>query len=155
MFELEAKIKTPCIGVCSTGIGDSVCRGCKRFAHEVIDWNSYNQRQKKIIDQRLEHFLTIVTQSKLRIVDDELLRWQIETQQIRVVAYRNSYNWLFELLRAGAKQITNPLEFGFEVLPEFKDCTLHEIKNIIEQEFYLLSEAHYQRYFSQSKQLEQ
>ncbi|MEC7008614.1 MAG: DUF1289 domain-containing protein, partial [Pseudomonadota bacterium] len=32
-------IKTPCIGVCSTGIGDSVCRGCKRFSHEVIHWN--------------------------------------------------------------------------------------------------------------------
>ncbi len=155
MFELEAKIKTPCIGVCSTGIGDSVCRGCKRFAHEVIDWNSYNQRQKKIIDQRLERFLTIVTQSKVRIIDDELLRWQIETQQIRVVPYRNSYNWLFELLRAGAGQISNPLEFGFEVLPEFKDSTLSEIKNMIEQEFYLLSEAHYQRYFSLPKKPEQ
>lgn len=155
MFELEAKVKTPCIGVCSTGIGDSVCRGCKRFAHEVIDWNSYNQSQKKIIDQRLERFLTTVTQSKLRIVDEELLRWQIETQQIRVVPYRNSYNWLFELLRAGAGQINNPAEFGFEVLPEFKDCSLTEIKNMIEQEFYLLSEAHYQRYFLPIQQPEQ
>ncbi|MDC1160500.1 DUF1289 domain-containing protein, partial [Luminiphilus sp.] len=27
-----APIRTPCIGVCSTGVGDVVCRGCKRFA---------------------------------------------------------------------------------------------------------------------------
>ena len=43
---LHSPVKTPCIGVCSTGIGDSVCRGCKRFSHEVIDWNSYSQEQK-------------------------------------------------------------------------------------------------------------
>ncbi|HMW48455.1 MAG TPA: DUF1289 domain-containing protein, partial [Cellvibrionaceae bacterium] len=24
------QVRTPCIGVCSTGIGDVVCRGCKR-----------------------------------------------------------------------------------------------------------------------------
>ena len=38
-------IRTPCIGVCSTGIGDAVCRGCKRFTHEVIDWNGYSTEQ--------------------------------------------------------------------------------------------------------------
>ena len=49
-------IRTPCIGVCSTGIGDAVCRGCKRFAHEVIDWNGYSQAQKEAIDARLDRF---------------------------------------------------------------------------------------------------
>ncbi|MCF8976542.1 DUF1289 domain-containing protein, partial [Pseudomonas edaphica] len=28
-------IKTPCVGLCSTVYGDLVCRGCKRFHHEV------------------------------------------------------------------------------------------------------------------------
>ena len=49
---LHSPVKTPCIGVCSTGIGDSVCRGCKRFSHEVIDWNSYSQEQKRIYRSR-------------------------------------------------------------------------------------------------------
>ena len=53
-------IRTPCIGVCSTGIGDAVCRGCKRFAHEVIDWNGYSQAQKQAIDARLDRFLACV-----------------------------------------------------------------------------------------------
>lgn len=34
-------IKTPCVGLCSTVYGDLVCRGCKRFHHEVIHWNGY------------------------------------------------------------------------------------------------------------------
>ncbi|WP_226704400.1 DUF1289 domain-containing protein [Microbulbifer elongatus] len=46
------KVRTPCIGVCSTGIGDNVCRGCKRFAHEVIDWNAYSEEQRRIIAER-------------------------------------------------------------------------------------------------------
>ena len=38
-----ASIKTPCLGICSTtSVGDVVCRGCKRYAFEVIDWNGYD-----------------------------------------------------------------------------------------------------------------
>ncbi len=62
-------IRTPCIGVCSTGIGDAVCRGCKRFAHEVIDWNGYSQAQKGAIDSRLDRFLAMCVANKFRIVD--------------------------------------------------------------------------------------
>ena len=57
---LKPPVKTPCIGVCSTGIGDSVCRGCKRFAHEVIDWNSYTPEQKDIVDRRLGVLLELL-----------------------------------------------------------------------------------------------
>ena len=27
--------RTPCIGVCSTTYGDDICRGCRRFRHEI------------------------------------------------------------------------------------------------------------------------
>ena len=51
-------VKTPCIGVCSTALGGFVCRGCKRFAHEVIDWNGYSHEQKMAIEQRTTKFQT-------------------------------------------------------------------------------------------------
>ena len=59
-MRLFKPVRTPCVGICSTGIGDSVCRGCKRFAHEVIDWNAYSHEQRLIIAQRLESFLAQV-----------------------------------------------------------------------------------------------
>ncbi|MEM9624509.1 MAG: DUF1289 domain-containing protein, partial [Pseudomonadota bacterium] len=34
--------RTPCVGICSTTYGDLVCRGCKRFAHEIVQWNAYD-----------------------------------------------------------------------------------------------------------------
>ena len=45
---------SPCIGVCSTTYGDLVCRGCKRFAHEVVQWNGYDHEQRDAIWRRLE-----------------------------------------------------------------------------------------------------
>ena len=63
----QIPVKTSCIGVCSTGIGDSVCRGCKRFSHEVIDWNSYSDDQKRVIDRRLAGFLSQCVSNKLRV----------------------------------------------------------------------------------------
>ena len=51
---MERKVKTPCVGVCSTVFGDEVCRGCKRFQHEVIEWNGYTDFEKEIVWNRLE-----------------------------------------------------------------------------------------------------
>lgn len=44
---------SPCIGVCSTTYGDLVCRGCNRFAHEVVEWNAYDEDQRAVIWERL------------------------------------------------------------------------------------------------------
>ena len=143
---LDRPVKTPCIGVCSTGIGDTVCRGCKRFSHEVIDWNSYTLVQKQAVDQRLSGFLSQCVSNKLRVLDTALLRWQLEVQQIRFVEQHDEYCWVFSLLKAGAGQVDNTLDFGFEVDLHYRKLPLIELREIIDQEFYTLSEAHYERY---------
>lgn len=45
---------TPCAGRCSTVFGDSVCRGCRRFNHEVIQWNTYDSAQRLAVWKRLD-----------------------------------------------------------------------------------------------------
>lgn len=45
---------TPCAGRCSTVFGDSVCRGCRRFNHEVINWNAYSSDQHSVVWHRLD-----------------------------------------------------------------------------------------------------
>ena len=141
------RIKTPCIGVCSTGIGDSVCRGCKRFAHEVIDWNGYTQEQKRIVDERLAQFLAQCVRNRIRITDEALLAWQLQTQQVRHDPDHDPYCWVFALLKAGAGQISDPAAFGFEVELRYRDLSLLELREQIDAEFYALSGAHYERYF--------
>lgn len=139
-------VKTPCVGVCSTGIGDSVCRGCKRFAHEVIDWNAYAHEQRVIIAERLESFLGQIVSNCFQINDQALLLEQIKYQQIRFNEAKNPYCWVFDLLRAGASQITDLSIYGVSVLPKWRDHTLVQIRDEIEKDFYALSCAYYDRY---------
>lgn len=144
---LDTPIKTPCIGVCSTGIGDAVCRGCKRFSHEVIDWNSYSLEQKRLIDRRLGEFLAQCVSNKLRVTDSALLRRQLELQQVRFAPQHSEYCWVFSLLKAGASQIKRSDDYGFEVRRQYRDTRLSTLLEQIDLEFYALSSAHYERYF--------
>ncbi|WP_255558150.1 DUF1289 domain-containing protein [Zhongshania aquimaris] len=140
------RVITPCTGVCSTALGDDVCRGCKRYSHEVIDWNSYTDQQKQIIDERLDGFLIQVMSNKLSIRDTRILLWQCQVQRVRYPAHKSPYIWLFQLLRAGAGQISDPAQFGFVLDSQYRDVPLLQLRDMIDKEFYLLSEAHYQRY---------
>ncbi|MBM3116161.1 DUF1289 domain-containing protein [Jeongeupia naejangsanensis] len=45
---------TPCIAVCSTGLGDDVCRGCGRTFIEVANWVSMTEAEKEAVWRRLE-----------------------------------------------------------------------------------------------------
>ncbi|AQA18719.1 DUF1289 domain-containing protein [Halioglobus japonicus] len=145
---LQPPVKTPCIGVCSTGIGDSVCRGCKRFSHEVIHWNSYSQDQKRIVDERLADFLSQCVSNKLQVTDKALLKWQLEVQNVRFTEHHDEYCWLFSLLKAGAGQIETPQDFGFEVNLPWRETPLPVLRDQIDAEFLLLSQAHYDRYIA-------
>ncbi len=141
-------VKTPCVGICSTGIGDSVCRGCKRFAHEVIDWNAYNHDQRSAIARRLADFLAQVVRNKLDVVDASLLRSQVQHQQINCDLEGSPYCWVYELLRAGASQITDLAPYGLRLLPQWRGKSLLQLRDAIEHDYYSLSCAHYERYIA-------
>ena len=51
---MSGRRPTPCVGICSTTYGDLVCRGCKRFAHEIVQWNGYDEDQQQRVWQRLK-----------------------------------------------------------------------------------------------------
>lgn len=146
--KLNERVKTPCIGVCSTGIGDSVCRGCKRFAHEVIHWNSYQEMEKKIIEQRLDRFLQQIVETKLRIIDQSKLQDQLDYQQITYSENKSPYIWVYHLLRAGASQLRDLDSYGIELDAQYRNTDLKQLRVAIDAEFFILSEAHYERYFS-------
>ena len=141
-------IKTPCVGLCSTVYGDLVCRGCKRFHHEVINWNGYNEEEKRAVWLRLEQLLSQVMASKLEVFDPQRLRLQLEQRKIRFVPHQSEYCWAYQLIARGARVINNLEAYGMVLMPEFRDWNLPELRDAIDREFFLLSEAHYQRYIA-------
>ncbi len=142
------RIKTPCVGLCSTVYGDLVCRGCKRFHHEVVNWNGYDEEVKRSVWYRLEVLLAQVMAAKLEVFDARLLRQQLESRQIRFVPEQSPYCWAYQLIARGARLIQQLDAYGVALLPEFREWTLPELRDAIDREFFLLSEAHYQRYIA-------
>lgn len=48
---IEVLSKSPCKGLCSTTVGDDICKGCGRTYFEVINWNSMSETEKReVID---------------------------------------------------------------------------------------------------------
>jgi len=147
---MTRSVKTPCIGVCSTVFGDEVCRGCKRFQNEVIDWNSYQDSQKIAVLSRLESLKTQIMESKISIVNKKLLQNQLDTLDIKYVIDDNPFCWVFDLLRQASQSIDSLQDFGV-VLKDGAENNLFELKKVIESELFSLSEAHFQRYFKIEK----
>jgi predicted Fe-S protein YdhL (DUF1289 family) len=141
-------IKTPCVGLCSTVYGDLVCRGCKRFHHEVIHWNGYDEAAKRAVWLRLEQLLVQVMTAKLEVFDKDKLRQQLEQRKIRFVPHQSEYCWAYQLIARGARVINQLEAYGMVLMPEFRDWTLPELRDAIDREFFLLSEAHYERYIA-------
>ena len=72
------RTRTPCVGICSTTYGDEVCRGCKRFSFEVINWNGFTPEERESVWKRLEKLKTQIMSSRLQILEPELLDNQIK-----------------------------------------------------------------------------
>lgn len=141
-------IKTPCIGICSSGIGDNVCRGCMRFEHEVIRWNAYTAGERQVILDRLDSFLIQIIKNKLQLSDLNRFNSKLSEIKLKYNEAWSPYRILYELLRLHASQISDCRDYGFHILPEVEHLNLLEIKRTIETEWHALSNAHYERYIA-------
>ncbi|MCK5881749.1 MAG: DUF1289 domain-containing protein, partial [Sinobacterium sp.] len=121
----------------------------KRFKHEVIQWNACTFEQKTSIETRLSELLTTIVDHRISITDKALLASQLHVQPVHLPSHRNLQCQLFELIKAGASQIDDTSKFGFEVNYPFQHIPLRELYDDMDQEFFHLSMAHYQRYFTQ------
>ncbi len=144
---MERKVKTPCVGVCSTVFGDQVCRGCKRFHHEVIEWNGYTDIQKETVWNRLESLKVLIMKSKIFIENQVLLQSKLDSLKISYYDKVDPYCWAFDLIKQASQSINDLSEFGLKPLFE-PEVELVELKRLIEEELFALSDAHYQRYFA-------
>lgn len=139
---------TPCVGICSSGIGDTVCRGCLRFDHEVIRWNSYTPGEHEIILNRIESFLEKIIKNKIYLIDIKRLYEKSSLLDAKFGKYESPYRLVYELLRQKSDNIVNPIDYGFRLKPALRHESLAKVKDEIEMEWHILSRAHYDRYIA-------
>lgn len=138
--------RTPCIGICSTTYGDLVCRGCKRFAHEIVGWNAYDGEQQGVVWARLLTLRAGATRYLLEVVDAVTFTAAVEASDH---AERDPYLLAYEALRghAGNRQPAAPLleQLGLRALDPTFAGAVEDLLLLIDQEFYQRSLAQYER----------
>ena len=139
------RTRTPCVGICSTTYGDDVCRGCKRFSFEVINWNSFKPEERESVWKRLEKLKSQIMASRLKVFDPIKLEESIKHFQLKIKDDLNDLSKAFELIKQVSESFNNLDEFGIDIFE--KNKSLATLKEEIENELYTLSKAHYEKYF--------
>ena len=142
--------RTPCIGVCSTTYGDDICRGCRRFRHEITSWIEYTDSEKSIINRRLEKFKITVLEEKFAVISVENFKESLLKARIRFNQDLQPICWIFDLFRTLNAENINLEDFGLKVKKDFISVSISQLKEDVNKEFYELSLAHYQRYIKPS-----
>src|SRR5690606_17293011 len=135
---MSPTVKTPCIGVCSTGIGDSVCRGCKRFAHEIIQWNGYTHSERESVIRRIETLRHCIMAARVEIVDAQRLNAAVRTHHIRCKSASSVHSVAYEAIRALAGNLPDLNLLGCRAIPPWDRLSPGELKAEIEESFYRL-----------------
>ena len=143
----KKRSSTPCLGICSTTFGDEVCKGCKRFAHEIVGWTKYSQGEREVVNDRLEKFKIQILQYRFAVTDKNLFESMLEEKAINFNHSLDPLTWIFDLFRAAGSQTFDISNFGIKSLVQFNPKT---IRDEINNELLELSEAHHERYFKKN-----
>lgn len=125
-----ARIESPCVGICSTTLGDTICRGCKRHSDEILNWGGAEADFRETVMQRIEDITVHVVGQYFKLLDKDQLEQQLNKRRIRYTKRFNALCWIVDLLRAGASRIKNLDAYGLELTTE----AFHQEKNIIQDD---------------------
>ncbi len=146
--DIPNSARTPCIGVCSTtSVGDSICRGCKRYAFEVIRWNGYSEAEKVAVLRRIEALTVQIMQDKFVIHSEALLKEGVQGCRLPVNVALSPCCWLHNLLKKGPIEHLVPEDFGFAVKEAYRQMPLAALAELVDDELLRLCGAHFARYY--------
>ncbi len=139
---------SPCVGICSTTYGDLVCRGCKRFAHEIVKWNGFDPEQRAAVWGRLQELREGAIGQWLRVCGHDLLMARAELGNIPGRNEISALNLAYEVLRTTQMPLIRLVEIGIEA--QLNDASKRWSRDLVRQidlEFYARSLAHYEHNF--------
>ena len=152
---MQLNTRTPCVGICSTTYGDLVCRGCKRFAHEIVQWNGYDATQQDAVRERLTRVRDEVLDALLICDNHSLLQVALADAGL---ADLDAKEGQYQLLRFMVRREQSLSSVGLSLAPEAAGRaapnhqpipeldTLHAMQ-LLDAESFERAKAHYERNF--------
>jgi len=132
------------VGICSTTYGDLVCRGCKRFAHEIDQWNGYADGQRLLVWERLYKLREGALLAHVRILDPSRLGERAETLRVPDRESLSPANLAYEVIRRLPRQVDFTV---LGVTPLEPAAHAGELYQRVEAELYRRAVAQYERDF--------
>lgn len=130
---------TPCAGRCSTVFGDNVCRGCRRFSHEVIQWNAYSPAERMAVWARLDAQLDQILVPMLALADMPQVTAFIQSKRVKVLASASQGRLLYQALKICEKNKNLADESGLGITAKQVKATWQ----LFEQRVLALANASY------------
>ena len=140
---MEIKLRTPCVGICSTIYGDEICRGCVRTYQEIIHWNGFSDEKKQATLDRLEKQTHQVVKKYIDIIDQNKLTEKLHKHNIKYRSHFHPLCWAHTLLREGADKINKVENFGLTIKHAYSHLALTKLVEIIDDEIYELALTEY------------
>ena len=109
---MSRRIVSPCVGLCSTTVGDTTCRGCQRHDREIRDWLGYAGTERETRMQALDALRVAVAERYLEVTDAALLEAQLVRYRIRFRPEQPALSRAIELLRVGRQRINDMTRYG-------------------------------------------
>ncbi len=131
------------MGICSTTYGDLVCRGCKRFSHEVVQWNGYSKEQQSVVWQRLFEVREAAVRSAVRLICEE--DFEASLVEFDLVDLADQAPWpvlAYELMRRVVRK-DQPLA-AMGLTPVDESLSTLTLLKAIDSDIYARSQAHYE-----------
>lgn len=125
---MAGRVASPCVGLCSTTVGDRVCRGCQRIDDEIRDWPALGGDEREQRMAELDALRVDVAGRHLSVVDADALEAQLVRHRIRFRAEQPPLSRAVELLRVGRDRIRDLSRYGLaplEPLEPLDAATLH------------------------------
>ena len=136
--------ETPCIGICSTIYGDEVCLGCLRRFDEVIDWNQYQESDKKNIIARIYQLVDTVMAQYFTHVNENVLDQAIQPSALRLVNQPSAWFKAYRLLRDDSSRFESFKSLGLSVAKPYQSVPVSELIQQLCDEIYQCAFKQYQ-----------
>lgn len=111
---MTQRIASPCVGVCSTTVGDTACRGCQRSDEEIRDWFGYDEQERRRRMDELDRLRSAVAGEFLQVSDPDMLESQLVRHRIRFREHQPPLSRAVELLRIGRTRIADLSRYGLQ-----------------------------------------
>lgn len=132
------------MGICSTTYGDLVCRGCKRFAHEIISWNGFAESQRDLVWTRLLDLRDTCVRDVIYAGARDDMEAVCQARGLPVEAENSALSLAYELLRRALNEPQVLSESGINLREH--ETPMDALK-AIDDLFLQRSQAYYERAF--------